>query len=75
MRVGVSLTERVIAPSSVTLPVVKGQRLGHVDVYDGSRLAASSELVAASAISEPGIVGKTLWFVQRTAENLWGIVT
>lgn len=75
LRVGVSLTERVVAPSSVKLPVAKGQRLGRVDVYEGKRLVAASPLVAAATITAPGALGKTLWFVRRTAENLWGIVT
>lgn len=75
VRTGVSLTERIVAPTSVTLPVRKGQSLGRVDVYEGKRLVASSRLVAASEVARPGVVGKSLWFVTRTAENLWGIVT
>jgi D-alanyl-D-alanine carboxypeptidase (penicillin-binding protein 5/6) len=75
VRTSVSLTERTVAPTSVTLPVRKGQPLGRVDVYEGKRLVASSRLVAASGVSVPGLPGKTLWFATRTAENLWGIVT
>ena len=75
IRVEAALTERVVAPESVELPVRKGQRLGRVDIYDGRRLVASSVLVAAIGVSEPGVVGKALWFATRTAENLWEIVT
>ena len=75
IRVDARLTERVVAPESVGLPVRMGERLGRVDVYEGRRLVASSPLVAAAGVSEPGILGKALWFVTRTAENLWGIVT
>jgi hypothetical protein len=67
------LVERVVAPEAVELPVRKGQRLGRVEVYDGNRLIASSGLVAAEAVSEPGFVGKALWYAERTAGNFWGL--
>jgi D-alanyl-D-alanine carboxypeptidase (penicillin-binding protein 5/6) len=73
--VGTPLVERVVAPESVSLPVAKGQRLGRLEVYDGKHLVASTELVAAAAVSEPGPLGKALWFATRTAENVWEMVT
>ena len=69
------LVERVVAPRSVGLPVRKGERLGRVEIWDGNRLLASSSLVAAADVSEPGFVGKATWFVRRTAGNLWGLVS
>jgi D-alanyl-D-alanine carboxypeptidase (penicillin-binding protein 5/6) len=69
-----ALVERVVAPGVVGLPVRRGQRLGRVEIYDGSRLVASSKLVAAAAVSEPGFVGKAAWYVRRTAQNVWGLV-
>jgi D-alanyl-D-alanine carboxypeptidase (penicillin-binding protein 5/6) len=69
------LLERVMAPSVVALPVRRGQRLGRVEVYDGNRFVASSNLVAAEDVSEPGLVGKTAWYARRTVANLWGFVT
>ena len=42
-----SLLERVVAPVSVGLPVRAGERLGRVELWDGDRLLASSNLVAA----------------------------
>ncbi len=75
LRVGTSLVERVVAPSSVALPVRKGQRLGRVEVYAGSRLVASSNLVAARSVADPGLLGKARWYATRTAANLWGLVT
>ena len=75
VRVGTPLVERVVAPSSVVLPVRKGQRLGRVEVYDGNRLVASSNLVASAAVGEPGLLGKAKWYATQTAENLWGIFT
>jgi D-alanyl-D-alanine carboxypeptidase (penicillin-binding protein 5/6) len=68
-----SLVERVIAPSSVELPVRDGQRLGKVEVWDGDVLLASSPLVAAEEVTEPGFLGKVGWYVERTGANLWGI--
>jgi D-alanyl-D-alanine carboxypeptidase (penicillin-binding protein 5/6) len=70
-----SLRERVVAPTSVGLPVRRGQPLGRVEVWDGDRLLASSSLVAATDVSEPGFFGKAGWFARRTASNLWGIVS
>ena len=60
---------------SVALPVRKGQRFGRVEVYDGNRLVASSNLVAAASIADPGLLAKVRWYAAQTAENLWEIVT
>jgi D-alanyl-D-alanine carboxypeptidase (penicillin-binding protein 5/6) len=70
-----SLIERVVAPSRVALPVRKGQRLGEVKVFDGTRLVASSALVAASDVSTPGPFGKLGWYAGRTVHHLVGFVT
>jgi hypothetical protein len=67
--------ERVVAPESVGLPVRAGATLGRVEIYSGDRLLASSNLVAASAVSEPGLFGKAWWYTRTTAANLWGLVT
>jgi serine-type D-Ala-D-Ala carboxypeptidase (penicillin-binding protein 5/6) len=69
------LVERVVAPASVGLPVRQGQRLGRVEIWDGDRLVASSNLVAAADVSEPGLLRKSAWFAERTAANLWEIVS
>ncbi|MGH3132563.1 MAG: D-alanyl-D-alanine carboxypeptidase family protein [Gaiellaceae bacterium] len=70
-----ALVERVVAPMSAALPVGRGQRLGHVEIWDGNRLLASSNLVAAADVSEPGYLGKARWLMTRTAENVWELVT
>jgi D-alanyl-D-alanine carboxypeptidase (penicillin-binding protein 5/6) len=69
------LVERVIVPTAVALPVERGQRLGEVRVYDGQRLIASSPLVAAQAVSEPGSLAKTVWYAKRTLHHLAGLVS
>ena len=75
VRVGARLVERVIVPSSVTLPVRKHQQLGRVEVYDGNRLVASSNLVAVASVAEPGFLGKMRWYATRTVENFWEVIT
>jgi len=62
-----------VAPRSVELPVRKGEQLGEVRVYAGSKLLASSPLVAAAAIDEPGLWGKTRWYAGRTLHELGGL--
>ncbi len=75
VRGGVPLLERTVVPTMVALPVRKGERLGRIEIWEGDRLVASSNLVAAASVSEPGTLGKTAWFAERTADNLWDIVT
>jgi D-alanyl-D-alanine carboxypeptidase len=75
IRVGRSLVERVVAPAALALPIVKGDRLGRVEVYDGNRLVASSNLVAAESVPDAGLWAKTKWLATETVRNLWGMVT
>jgi serine-type D-Ala-D-Ala carboxypeptidase (penicillin-binding protein 5/6) len=72
---GKPLLERVVAPASLALPVAKGEGLGRVEVYEGDRLVASSNLVAAEAVADAGLFAKAKWHVTETARNLWGMVT
>jgi hypothetical protein len=65
----------VIAPASVALPVREGQALGRVEVYQGGRVVASANLVAATAVSKPGWAGKAEWYVRRTAQKFGGLFT
>jgi len=75
IRVGRPLVERVVAPTSLSLPVEKGARLGRVEVYDGTRLVAASPLVAAAAVADASFVAKAKWYATRTVHNLWSLVT
>ncbi len=72
---GRPLVEKVVAPSSLELPIRQGQRLGRVEVWDGDELVARAPLVAAEAVAEPGFLGKAGWLARRTAANLWGLLT
>ena len=75
IRVGRSLVERVVAPTALALPIAKGDRLGRVEVYDGNRLVASSNLVAAESVPDAGLWAKAQWYATETVRNLWGMVT
>jgi len=69
------LVERVVAPLEVALPVRRGQRLGEVQVLDGTKVVASSPLVAAASIERPGRVGRVRFYAGRTVHHLWGALT
>ena len=75
IREGTPLVERVVAPTSVRLPVAEGEPLGSVQVYAGSRLVASAELVALTGAARPGVAGRIVWYTKRTAHHLWELVT
>jgi serine-type D-Ala-D-Ala carboxypeptidase (penicillin-binding protein 5/6) len=73
VRLARALTERVVAPTAVALPVRRGQRLGEVHVYDRGRLVASSPLVASRSVGLPGTAGKVGWYAERTLHHLGGL--
>jgi D-alanyl-D-alanine carboxypeptidase (penicillin-binding protein 5/6) len=75
LRNGKSLVERVVTPTTLALPVAKGQIVGRVEVYDGNRLVASSNLVTAAAVEDAGFFAKARWYATQTMGNLWEIVS
>ena len=75
LRNGKPLVERVIAPTTLALPVAEGEALGRVEVYDGNRLVAASNLVAAESLAEASFFAKATWYATETARNLWGMIT
>src|SRR5262249_37264664 len=70
VRVDRPLVERVVAPAVVSLPVAKGQTLGEVRVYAGSKLAPPTPLVAARALAEPGFLGGAGWYTGRPLHHV-----
>ena len=72
VRVDRPLVERVVAPSVVSLPVTKGERLGEVQVYAGSKLIARRPLVATRSIAKPRLVGRAEWYTGRTLRHVAG---
>jgi D-alanyl-D-alanine carboxypeptidase (penicillin-binding protein 5/6) len=75
VRVDRPLEERVVAARVVSLPVVRGQRLGEVRVYAGSRVIARVPLRASQAVSRPGVLGRIGWYAGQTAHNVWSWVS
>ncbi len=74
-RVGRALVERVVAASELSLPVRKGQPIGEIRVYDGTRLVARAPLVADRSVSVPDTVGKVGWYARRTIHHLVGLAS
>jgi serine-type D-Ala-D-Ala carboxypeptidase (penicillin-binding protein 5/6) len=70
VRVDRSMVERVVAPTVVSLPVERGQKLGEVRIYAGKKLLASSPLVASRAIAKPGVLGRAGWYTKRTLHHI-----
>ena len=75
VRVGVPLTERVVAPSTLTLPVSRGQVLGHVQVWDHGRLLGGRPLVASRSVARPGFVSRVGWYARRTVHHVADLLT
>jgi D-alanyl-D-alanine carboxypeptidase len=71
-RLGRPLTERVVTPTVVSLPVRAGDRLGEVRVYDRGKLVARAPLVADRTISRPGMLGRVGWYAERTLDHIGG---
>jgi D-alanyl-D-alanine carboxypeptidase (penicillin-binding protein 5/6) len=65
VRVDRPVVEQVVAPAAVSLPVRKGERLGEIRLFARGKLIAASPLVAARAVSRPGLLGRLDWYAGR----------
>jgi D-alanyl-D-alanine carboxypeptidase (penicillin-binding protein 5/6) len=74
-QVGKGLSERVVAPVSVSLPVRQGQVLGRVEIREGNRLVGARPLVASRSVARPGVAGRVGWYASRTFHHLAGWFT
>jgi D-alanyl-D-alanine carboxypeptidase (penicillin-binding protein 5/6) len=70
VRVDKPLVERVIAPSALSLPLERGQRIGEVRIYSGKRLVARRALVAARSVERPGFAGRLGFYAGNTFEHI-----
>lgn len=75
VRVGGSLTERVIAPRVASLPVRKGQVVGHVQVWSRGRLVGERSLVASRSVAKPGLAARIGWYARRTVHDVVSLLT
>jgi D-alanyl-D-alanine carboxypeptidase (penicillin-binding protein 5/6) len=72
-RLGHPLTETVVAPVAVSLPVQAGDVLGRVEIRDGKRLVGTRDLVASRTINKPGLGSRLGWYAGRTVHHLAGL--
>jgi D-alanyl-D-alanine carboxypeptidase (penicillin-binding protein 5/6) len=70
VRIDKALVERVVAPTSLSLPVRRGDRVGEVRVYSGRRLVATRALVAGRSASRPGFGGRLGFYTRRTLHHI-----
>jgi D-alanyl-D-alanine carboxypeptidase (penicillin-binding protein 5/6) len=75
VRPGHPLVQKVIAPMSLDLPVKRGQVVGRVQVWSGSKLLGQRALVAARSVGKPGLGGRIGWYASRTAHNVVSLVS
>jgi serine-type D-Ala-D-Ala carboxypeptidase (penicillin-binding protein 5/6) len=73
VRVGRPVVERIVAPSAVSLPVVRGQQLGRIEVWSGGTRLGSRPLLAARSVARPGFGGRLRWYGTRTVHHLMGL--
>ena len=66
VRVGRPLTERIVGPAVVDLPVRRGQRLGEVRVLEGRRVVARRPHIAAEDIADAGFGRRAGWYAEHT---------
>lgn len=71
VHVGHPLVERVIAPSSASLPVHQGERLGRVEIWSGGALLGERPLYAARSVSRPDAAARLRWYATRTVHHLF----
>jgi D-alanyl-D-alanine carboxypeptidase (penicillin-binding protein 5/6) len=72
LRVDRPVVLRVFFPDAVSLPVSRGQSLGHVRIYQHGRMVDEVPLVASRSVSRPGLAGRTAWYAKRTLHHMWG---
>ena len=69
-RLGRPLTETVVAPAAVSLPVSRGAVIGQVEIRQGGRLVGRRDLVASRSINKPGLGSRLGWYAGRTLHHL-----
>jgi D-alanyl-D-alanine carboxypeptidase (penicillin-binding protein 5/6) len=75
VRAGRPIVERIVAPAAVSLPVERGERLGRIEVWAGRTRLGTRPLLAARAISKPGLAGRLRWYGTRTVHHLLGFLS
>jgi D-alanyl-D-alanine carboxypeptidase (penicillin-binding protein 5/6) len=73
VRVGRPIVEKIVAPTAVSLPVERGDRLGRIDVFVGRTLLGTRPLLAGRSVARPGLGGRLRWYSTRTVHDLFGL--
>ena len=73
-RLGRPLTETVVAPLALALPVHRGQVVGRVEIRQGKLLVGTRDLVAARTVNKPGLGSRLGWYAGRTFHHLAGLL-
>jgi D-alanyl-D-alanine carboxypeptidase (penicillin-binding protein 5/6) len=74
VRVGSAVTARIVAPTAVSLPVVRGEQLGRIEVWEHGRLLGMRPLRAARSLTRPDFGGRLRWYSGRTMHHLFGFL-
>jgi serine-type D-Ala-D-Ala carboxypeptidase (penicillin-binding protein 5/6) len=72
IRVDRPLVQRIVARTSIPLPVLRGQPLGRIVVSQNRRRIASATLVAERTVDRPGALGRVGFYATRTVKHMWG---
>ncbi|TMM07136.1 MAG: D-alanyl-D-alanine carboxypeptidase [Actinobacteria bacterium] len=74
VRIDQPIVQRVVASAAAPLPVLRGERLGEIRVYQGPRLLARKPLLAGRTVRRPGALGRAGFYARRTFDHMWGWV-
>jgi serine-type D-Ala-D-Ala carboxypeptidase (penicillin-binding protein 5/6) len=71
VRIDQPFVRRVVAAAVASLPVLRGQQLGEIRIYQGGRLIARKPLLAGRTVERPGALGRAGFYAKRTAQHIW----
>lgn len=58
IRLGVAVTEEIVAPAELEAPVVEGDMLGTLTIRQGGRVLARRDLIAAESVAAPDVLDR-----------------
>jgi hypothetical protein len=70
VRIDEPVVERIVAQTTLELPVERGQRVGEVRIYSGQRLVARQPLIAERSVAKPGFGGRAGFYAGRTLTHV-----
>jgi D-alanyl-D-alanine carboxypeptidase (penicillin-binding protein 5/6) len=73
VRTGHPVVRRVVAPTALSLPVKRGEKVGRIEVWSGKTLLGTRPLVVGRSVAGPDAGGKLRWYATRTVHHLTGL--